>query len=71
MGVKSTWIALKQPSTRRDSVCDVDDLIGLDSIKIPKDRIAKNGSVEFGHAVHFVGSHNTQIGHANSLIDIV
>ena len=27
--------------------------------------------MEFGHAVHFVGSHKTQIGHANSLIDIV
>ena len=27
--------------------------------------------MEFGHAVYFVGSHKTQIGHANSLIDIV
>ena len=66
-----TWITLKQPATRRDAVGDVYDLIWLDSVKIPKERIAKNGCVEFGHAVHFVGSHKTQIGHANSLIDIV
>lgn len=66
-----TWIALKQPATRRDAVGDVYDLIWLDSVKVPKERIAKNGCVEFGHAVHFVGSHKTQIGHADSLIDIV
>ena len=66
-----TWITLKQPATRRDAVGDVYDLIWLDSVKIPKERIAENGCVEFGHAVHFVGSHKTQIGHANSLIDIV
>ena len=27
--------------------------------------------MQFGHAIHLVGSHEAQVGHANSLLDLV
>ena len=59
-------VCLVEPSSRRDTVRDIDDLTGGETIKIREDRLFHEIRMDLRNPVDTVASRNGKVGHAQT-----